>query len=213
MTTLAPFSDADLLALLRADVEAEGALAAGMRALTVRNRPTPWAGLIAAGIKPTENRSRKTNYRGPVLIHASASHKPLTAYTAPDGTAHEIPRRLQACGRILALAVIDGCHRADNCCAPWGEPEGWHWSLTGVQALPRPIPARGALGFWKPGRTEVAEVLRQLANLAVARCNPYADFTEPEHGGLLMKRPSLWPVESCADMNAPSADLYAGGGR
>lgn len=165
MTTLATFSDEDLLSMIRADVEAEGALAAGLRALTVRNRPVPWAGLIAARVKPVENRSRRTNHRGPVLIHASASHKLLTAYSAPDGATHEIPRRLQACGRILALAVIEDCHQAGGCCAPWGEPEGWHWVLGGVCALPRPIPARGALGFWKPGRDTVAEALRQLGGI------------------------------------------------
>jgi hypothetical protein len=162
MTTLATFSDEDLLLMIRADIEAEGALAAGLRALTVRNRPVPWAGLIAARIKPVENRSRRTNHRGPVLIHASASHKPLAAYTAPDGVAHEIPRRLQACGRILALAMIEDCHQADGCCTPWGEPDGFHWVLSGVRALPKPIPARGALGFWRPGQDTVAEVLRQL---------------------------------------------------
>ena len=162
MSTLATLSDETLLSMIRADIDAEGALAAGLRALTVRNRPVPWAGLIAARVKPVENRSRRTNHRGPVLIHASASHKLLTDYTAPDGAAHEIPRRLQACGRILALAVIEDCHRADGCCAPWGESEGFHWALGGVRALPRPIPARGALGFWRPGQGTVAEVLRQL---------------------------------------------------
>lgn len=36
----------------------------------------PYAFLIAAGIKPIENRTWKTNYRGKILIHASAKwHK------------------------------------------------------------------------------------------------------------------------------------------
>jgi activating signal cointegrator 1 len=38
-----------------------------MKALTIRQ---PWASLIAAGIKTVETRSRRTNYRGPIVIHA-----------------------------------------------------------------------------------------------------------------------------------------------
>jgi len=39
-----------------------------LRALSVRQ---PWAWAIVQGLKPWENRSRRFNYRGPVLIHAS----------------------------------------------------------------------------------------------------------------------------------------------
>jgi hypothetical protein len=44
-----------------------------MKALTVRN---PYAWLIVGGMKPIENRSWSTKYRGPLLIHAAVSlHK------------------------------------------------------------------------------------------------------------------------------------------
>lgn len=39
-----------------------------MKTLSIRQ---PWASLIIAGIKPVENRTWKSNYRGPLLIHAS----------------------------------------------------------------------------------------------------------------------------------------------
>ncbi len=39
-----------------------------MKALSVRQ---PWAWLIIHGFKDIENRTWKTNYRGPILIHAS----------------------------------------------------------------------------------------------------------------------------------------------
>ena len=39
----------------------------GMRALSIRQ---PWASLIISGIKPVENRTWKSSYRGPLLIHA-----------------------------------------------------------------------------------------------------------------------------------------------
>ncbi len=40
-----------------------------MKALSIRQ---PWAWLVAAGIKDIENRTWRTSYRGPLLIHASA---------------------------------------------------------------------------------------------------------------------------------------------
>ena len=43
-----------------------------MKALTIKN---PWALLIAHGVKPIENRTWKTNFRGPFLIHTS--QKPI----------------------------------------------------------------------------------------------------------------------------------------
>lgn len=39
-----------------------------MKALSVKQ---PWASLIAHGIKPIENRTWKTNFRGRIYIHAS----------------------------------------------------------------------------------------------------------------------------------------------
>lgn len=39
-----------------------------MKALSIRQ---PWASLIVAGVKDIENRSWRTTYRGPVLIHAA----------------------------------------------------------------------------------------------------------------------------------------------
>jgi len=38
-----------------------------MKALSIRQ---PWASLIMAGIKPVENRTWKTNFRGRIWIHA-----------------------------------------------------------------------------------------------------------------------------------------------
>jgi hypothetical protein len=46
------------------------------KVLTVRQ---PWAHLIIAGIKPVENRSWKTTYRGLLLIHAGQQYDPWDA--------------------------------------------------------------------------------------------------------------------------------------
>ena len=36
----------------------------------------PWAGLVAAGVKPIENRSWQADYRGIIAIHASTKYFP-----------------------------------------------------------------------------------------------------------------------------------------
>jgi hypothetical protein len=41
-----------------------------MKVLSIKQ---PWASLIASGIKDIENRTWKTNFRGRILIHASAA--------------------------------------------------------------------------------------------------------------------------------------------
>lgn len=46
-----------------------------MKALTIRQ---PWASLIALGVKTIETRSWRTNYRGPIAIHAGLTKPKLT---------------------------------------------------------------------------------------------------------------------------------------
>jgi len=43
-----------------------------MKAISIQQ---PWAWLIVQGFKDVENRTRKTNFRGEILVHAS-KHKP-----------------------------------------------------------------------------------------------------------------------------------------
>lgn len=45
-----------------------------MKAITVQQ---PWAQLIAVGAKAFETRAWKTNYSGPLAIHAGATRTPL----------------------------------------------------------------------------------------------------------------------------------------
>lgn len=110
-----------------------------MRALTVRQ---PWAGLIAQGVKTTENRSWRTHYRGALLIHAGTRWDP----TASDYD----PADFGARGVIVACAQLVDVHRDAGCCRPWGASTGWHWVLADIEALAEPVPASGALGLWRP---------------------------------------------------------------
>lgn len=131
----------------------------------------PWASLVVCGEKRIETRSWPTKVRGVVAIHASAGmpreciallrREPFQSalqranvWTGPDGT---LPR-----GLVLGVVTLTDCQRFGDdeprstfCPAPHEEDFGdfgrgrYGFALADVTALPRPLPARGALGFWK----------------------------------------------------------------
>lgn len=131
-----------------------------MKALTIRQ---PWAGAIAHQSKRVENRSWKlpAKHEGArILIHAGAQ---------PDRHAQVYGDHLDVYSAIVAIATITGCH-FDNgnqvCCSYWARPGLYHWELDDVLALPEPVPAKGALGFWTPDEEIVNAALRQDTGVA-----------------------------------------------
>ncbi|WP_193211437.1 ASCH domain-containing protein [Luteolibacter marinus] len=124
-----------------------------MKALSIRQ---PWAWLIVHGHKDIENRSWRTHFRGPVLIHAS---KGMTRdeYAIGHVLAEEngvtlppfedLPR-----GGIVGQAEITGC--VDRSPSPWFfGPVGFIMEM----ARPRTFrPCKGALGFFEVERGAVS---------------------------------------------------------
>lgn len=125
-----------------------------MKALTICQ---PYAELIARGVKPIENRTWYTPYRGPLAIHAGKSREwmdpdDLEAY--PD----------MAFGAVVAIVNVVGCfsmgdkwpdafrhlHQHEHANGPYC------WILYDVQRID-PIPARGAQGIWKWAAAPVKE--------------------------------------------------------
>ncbi|WP_046505937.1 ASCH domain-containing protein [Streptomyces odonnellii] len=143
-----------------------------VRGLTIRQ---PWAFAIAEGFKTIENRSRRTNYRGQLLIHAGraldnsvpivrysrdaairldqlgGSHNFWDARARIPSSVYRGPHPTLALSGVIATARLAGCHEAaDGCCAPWGFPGQWHWELADIRQLTQAVPRAGALGLWKP---------------------------------------------------------------
>jgi len=122
-------------------------------ALSIRQ---PWAWLVVNGHKTTENRSKPTHYRGPVLIHASLTkaspeqikqmHRDVAAscYRA----AQLIPREVEGYyqGGIIGVAEIVDCKLISD--DPWHLPGYFGWKLANARPLDF-MPYRGALGFFK----------------------------------------------------------------
>ncbi|MFE9286631.1 ASCH domain-containing protein [Streptomyces olivaceus] len=133
-----------------------------MKALTIRQ---PWAGAIAHGTKRVENRTWKlpAKYEGArILIHAGAQ---------PDRHAQVYGEHLDVYSAIVAVATITGCHYDNGnqvCCSYWAQPGLYHWTLADVTALPEPVPAKGALGFWTADDDVLAAIQAQLADTATA---------------------------------------------
>jgi hypothetical protein len=175
---LASASDAELLARVAAMDAAlspappidTAALTFDWRALTIRQ---PWADAVirenaqfGPAAKRIENRTRRTHRRGWVLLHSGGEYDLRAAdHLVMRQWCNATRYGCGALGAIVGLATITGCHEADNCCAPWGEPGPgiFHWGLADeVRRLAEPVPCKGALGFWRPSADVLAAVLKQL---------------------------------------------------
>ena len=127
-----------------------------MKALTIRQ---PWAGAIAHQTKRVENRTWKlpaTHEGARILIHAGAQ---------PDRHAQVHGDHLDVYSADVAVATITGCHWSDEwqCCGYWAFEKAYHWTLTDVVPLPKPVTdVKGRLGIWTPDTDLIAAVRAQL---------------------------------------------------
>lgn len=141
-----------------------------MKALTICQ---PYAELIARNIKPIENRTWPTPYRGDLLIHAGKS----TEWLDPQDVA-DYPTMLF--GAVIAVARLVDC-RHINQPKTWGAREylahhehangPWCFILEGVRRLPNPIRINGAQGLWIPPLQIVASVREQLSSSSAAHAS------------------------------------------
>lgn len=129
-----------------------------MKALSLRE---PWATLILLGRKRIETRSWRTNYRGPLLLHASAAkiNKNDPHIQKLLALVHGAPMQY---GHIVCRCVLAGCvpmdgpflremerNPVERLCGEYA-PGRFAWLLEGIEPLERPVPAKGMLGLWEP---------------------------------------------------------------
>ncbi|ALS27177.1 PUA-like domain-containing protein [Paenibacillus sp. 32O-W] len=143
-----------------------------MKAITIHQ---PWATLIALGEKRFETRGWKTNYRGPIAIHASKQL--LYDYRLPklSGRLWELGLRKEEdfpLGCVIAIADLVECWpvRAhigkevhlffprsgrsrfldkEGTEVAFGDftPGRYAWELANVQCI-EPVPVKGQQGLW-----------------------------------------------------------------
>lgn len=139
-----------------------------MKAFTIKQ---PWASLIIEGIKDIENRTWKTNFRGRVLIHASAKQceiKGLLSVPQQEYVMIKIPDKMPLQNIITNGAIIGSVEIVDcviNHTSIWAEKTEpkylttekgremqikptYNWVLANPIKFPEPIPCKGKLSFW-----------------------------------------------------------------
>lgn len=150
-----------------------------MRALIVRQ---PWAGLIAAGLKPIEFRGRRTNIRERIAVYAgqhscrcegcfpAAYRRCYMEFTLASDARLCLPTRA-----IFCLATLADCretdHGRDMDCPGYTVPNGmFSWLLADVTPLSEPIPCKPPRGartwFALPADVE-AQVLKKTGGRAI----------------------------------------------
>ena len=127
------------------------------KVLSVRQ---PYARLLVEGIKDVENRTRKTNYRGTILIHASSKmHEVVKVLRdVPPQFYNRIEQRIltsaidveyeNSFGAIIGSVDIIDCVQGYN--SQWSIPSDWQWVCANAKVFDHPIlDVKGKLGIWE----------------------------------------------------------------
>ena len=128
-----------------------------MKALTVNQ---PYADAIVEGIKKYETRSRRTNIRGRVAIHAGKKQIKAPAvyrrlwellYLKAGATSQRFGAVIGTVEIVDCVPVEEIVEKLDETERLLGDysPGRFAWVLKNPRKLPTPIPARGQLGFWE----------------------------------------------------------------
>lgn len=128
------------------------------KVLSVRQ---PYASLLVKGRKDVENRSRRTNYRGLVLIHASQKMHGIVPYMRGlgrvmfSGVPADILSEADLCDLQpeINFSAIIGCVEIVDCVqnhpSEWAEKGQWHWVCKNARIFKNPIKGvKGSLGLW-----------------------------------------------------------------
>ena len=117
-----------------------------LRALSIRQ---PWAWLVVNGYKDIENRSWRTNHRGPLLIHASSTTSDFTLEnlaTIKDKYSVVVPEIVDIGGIVGIVDVVD-CIRTHQ--SKWKLRGSWGWVLKNPRRLPY-RECKAVVGFFIP---------------------------------------------------------------
>jgi hypothetical protein len=131
-----------------------------MKALSIRQ---PWATLLCLGIKRYETRTWKTDYRGPIALHAgtvfdvAARNLCLTAPLADSlrKAGYHNPRSLPR-GQIIGTAILADCIPTEKLRSLSAKQRRlgdfsrgrWAWRFTDIKRLKRSLPAKGQLSLF-----------------------------------------------------------------
>ena len=102
-----------------------------MKVITIKE---PWASKILNGEKTIETRTWKTNYRGPILLHASKNPK------------SEISGKIFARAILVDIQMMTKQHEKEACCEIY--PRANSWFLEDITPTSQ-VNVKGKLGLWE----------------------------------------------------------------
>lgn len=156
--------------------------------------------------KRVENRTWATNYRGPLAVHAGKSQNWLTIEPGDDGKPwdanYEIPLASMEFGAVVATCNLIDCVSIEDVRRltihlkyPW---LGTHRHASGpfcfvladVKRLEKPIPFRGAQGFFEVPDELLTQICEKVKH--VKRAGPTRDHTCHWPGCGEQCPPSMW---------------------
>lgn len=143
-----------------------------MRALSVIQ---PWAHCIVHEGKNIENRPRITHLRGTVAIHASAKVDQERFDWLQEDYGIRLNLDDTAYGAIVGFAdIVDVVTKKTltRSTKKWFMGK-YGYVLENAVALKEPIPAKGALGFWRIDRRTLEKCVAQLGANQLARFRPF----------------------------------------
>jgi hypothetical protein len=138
-----------------------------VRCLSVQQ---PWAWALLEGGKDVENRTWKTPYRGPLLIHAGKRFDTEAYEYWPECADYTDEQWLQVeTDAFSTLGAIIGVVNLDKVDEPYGlaSASEWaangmfHWCVSKPRVFLEPIPYRGQLGLFDVPDEVVREALER----------------------------------------------------
>jgi hypothetical protein len=134
----------------------------------------PWAELLVAGIKPVENRTRRSNYKGPLLIHASKKFDALWTEGLPPELAIIAKEHLRSVctfptklprGCIIGLVIQTGCANPGEKVNTWHGDWAFGLLMQDAVKFERPIPHMGRQGMFRAdvqGKISPADIMKMI---------------------------------------------------
>jgi hypothetical protein len=114
----------------------------------------PWASLIVHGIKDIENRSWRTNHRGPVLVHAWQRPDDVSERELRCRFGVKLPKHMPTGGVVGVVDIID-C--VEDHSRPWFNHDGFGFVLKNARKLPF-VKWLGALSIREAPRALLAKL-------------------------------------------------------
>lgn len=120
----------------------------------------PWAWAVCTGLKPVENRSWSTNYRGLIALHASSSRRWINTIRR-EWDDLELDPLVFPYGAIIGTAELVDVQPIAKVHLPGAEGP-LCWIFEGARLLLHSIPSHSKLQLYRLSEAETEQVRQQL---------------------------------------------------